>query len=508
MKFSKLVLPAAIALGTAASGAAFAIDLYVDTRTKHIFAEPGPDRVLLGTYEKVRGGPAGSVEPAQAAHSAQAAQAAEAGVQPAVPDRSARIREKAERATLMGKVESIEERVKEGEKQFKLDKGGLQFQSADKNFKFKVGGRIHTDYTHSSDDHFFRGGDPVQANDGAELRRGRLEFSGTLFKDWDFKSQVDFGDNEVGVKDMFVSYTGLKLANINLGHQKQAFSRELQESSNDMMFMERSLMNVLNAPLVDRAIGLNLAKREDNWTAQAGLYGESIDANNDSLDESWGTNSRVTFSPLNEKTRIVHLGVAGNYRRPSGSGQLFGPSNGVRFRHETSHMTNLFPIDSGAMGNIEDIKMLGLEANAVYGPFSAGGEYTHSWIGRRNGLGSLSFDGWYGEAAWTLTGESRKYKEGKFFRVEPTRDFNLSNGGWGAWELAARVGGVDMNDASFRAGEMKNFTAALNWYVNHNVRFMFNYDKIIDIKNSPLTTASGGKPDDLHTFMFRSQIAF
>jgi len=31
---------------------AFALDLYVDTKTKQIFAEPGPGRVHMGTYEK------------------------------------------------------------------------------------------------------------------------------------------------------------------------------------------------------------------------------------------------------------------------------------------------------------------------------------------------------------------------------------------------------------------------------------------------------------------------
>ncbi|HNG37369.1 MAG TPA: porin, partial [Nitrosomonas sp.] len=30
----------------------YALDLYVDTKTKQIFAEPGPGRVHLGTYEK------------------------------------------------------------------------------------------------------------------------------------------------------------------------------------------------------------------------------------------------------------------------------------------------------------------------------------------------------------------------------------------------------------------------------------------------------------------------
>jgi phosphate-selective porin OprO and OprP len=499
LKISKLALAVATALGGITSPGTFAIDLYIDTKTKQIYGEPGSDRQPIGTFERVERAPSNNATPAPEA---------ERTGQSTSGDRSARLKEKAERAQLIGKVESIEERVKESEKQLKLDKNGLQFETADKNFKFKVGGRIHTDYTHSSNDNFFRDGAPVQANDGAELRRGRVELEGTFFKDWDFRSQVDFADNSVGVKDMFIAYRGLDFARLNLGQQKQPFSRELQESSNNLMFMERSLMNVLNAPLVDRAIGLNLLKDDKNWTGQVGIFGESIDPNNASLDESWGTSSRVTFAPINEKTRVIHLGVAGNYRKPSGSGQVFGGSDGVRFRHETSHMTNLFPIDSGNIGNIEDVKMLGLEASGVYGPFSAGGEYTHSWIGRNNGLDSLSFHGWYGEVAWTLTGESRNYKGGRFSRVEPARNFSFSKGGWGAWELAARVAGVDMNDRAFRGGEMKNFTAALNWYVNSNLRFMFNYDKILEIKDSPLVTASGGKPSGLNTFMFRSQIAF
>lgn len=459
MNFEKLMLPAAVALvSTAYSSAAFTMDLYVDEKTRQIFAEPGPDRTPLGTYEK---------------------------------------------------IDPVKEYAKEGENRFTLDKNGLQFESADKDFKFGLGGRIHLDYTHSSNDAFFNSkGGPVQANDGTELRRARMEFSGTMFKDWKFKSQVDFADNKVGVKDLYVSYTGLGLANITLGHQKQAFSRELLESSNDLIFLERSLMNVLNAPVVDRAIGLNVARQEKNWTAQIGLYGESIDANQRSLNESWGISSRMTFAPVNTETRIIHLGVAGNYREPSGNEGTFGGVTGTRFRYETGHMTDLFPVDSGDIKQIKDVRMLGLEASGVYGPFSVGGEYTHSWVGRKHGENSLNFHGWYGEAAWTLTGESRKYKDGKFYKVEPRKNFSLSNGGWGAWELAVRVSGLDMNDGAFKGGEMKNLTAALNWYVNHNIRFMFNYDRILDIKDSPLVTASGGKPDSINTFMFRSQVMF
>ena len=108
---------------------------------------------------------------------------------------------------------------------------------------------------------------------------------------------------------------------------------------------------------------------------------------------------------------------------------------------------------------------------------------------------------------WSLTGESRSYKKGTFKRLKPKRAFSFAHGGLGAWELAVRIAGIDLNDGAVQGGYMKNFTAALNWYAVDNVRFMFGYDRIVDISNSPLTTRTGGKPDGLNTFMFRTDIA-
>jgi len=493
MKLSKLKFVVAIVLGTSISSGAFAIDLYVNIKTKQIYSEPGPDRELLGSFERVEDTPTKTATPVLPPR-----------------NRSAELQTKAENARLVSKVDSLEERIKKTENiKVTLDKKGLQFKTTDENFKFKIGGRIQADASVSGNDKFIQGGTtPVEANNGTEIRRGRLAFSGTFFKDWNFISEIDFADNNVTVKDMKLNYSGLNFINATVGQQKQAFSRELQESSNDLMFIERSLMNVLNEPVVDRAIGVNLASQGKKWTGQAGVYGESIKSNKTSMDEGWGVSGRATYTPIAEETKLIHLGIAGNFREPSDAGQISGSTSGASYSYETTHMSDLFPINSGVITSINNIKMLGLEANGVYGPFSVGGEYTHSWIDRKMGMKSLGFHGWYGEASWTLTGESRKYTKGKFKRLEPAREFSFANGGLGAWELAARVAGVDLNDGTFKGGTMKNFTVALNWYANSNVRFMFGYDRILDIKNSPLTTRKGGKPDGLNTFMFRSQIAF
>ena len=515
MKFSKLTLAITTILSAGASSTAEAIELYVDTKTKQIYAEPGRGRVLMGEFERV-------------GEKAQAAPAETAEVQKIQQDLEMKTNE----------INALKEHVAEAEKvKVIMDKKGLQVESADKNFKFKLGGRIHADANYHNGGTYLEDGDVIDANDGTEIRRARMRFEGVFFNDWLFRTEADFADDNVRVKDAFIQYTGLKdWFNITVGQQKQNFSRELQESSNDLMFTERSLMNILNNPTVDRAIGLNFESQHENWTAKLGIFGDSItpartptvtdvkDANGNLIgttttgappvanagDEGWGISSRVIFNPIIEKDKLIHLAVAGNYRKPDDSKDV-AKGRDLRLTYETNNMSNLDLINT-KVSNVNDIKMLGLEAAGMYGPFSTGAEYTRMWVDRGNGSNNLELDGWYAEAAYSITGESRSYKHGNFGYLTPAKPFNLKNGGWGAWELAARYSTADLNDGSFTGGELSNITVALNWYINSNVRLMANYTRLLDIENSPLTTTTGapltGDNAGLNAFTLRGQVAF
>ena len=492
MKLTKLGLAVASIMGAGLATEALALDLYVDTKTQQIYAEPGKGRVLLGEFQKV--GDAG-------------AQASDAALRAEVEEI------KQDLALKNNELKALDEHMQEAEQvKVKMGNKGVEFESKDKDFKFRLGGRIHADaaYTSGDDNLVSRGTTThVEANDGTEIRRARMEMLGTFYKDWDFKSQFDFADNNVAVKDLFIQYNGLKDFEFTAGQQKQAFSRELQESSNDMMFMERSLMNALNEPTVDRAIGLNVGSFQKDWTGQVGIYGETVDANKESnnADEGWGISTRWTYAPINEKTNVVHLGVAGNYRDPNAADAVQGPTSHLRLRSETNHMSNLYLVDTGSITDVNAIQMVGLEANWLYGPFTVGGEYTQMWLDRKNGKDNAEFNGWYTETSYTITGESRKYKKGKFYKVDPKQNFSLKNGTWGAWEVAARYSEADLTSGTIHGGQSSLLTVALNWYLNSNIRFMADYNKTLDFNNPKVTTVGGGEPN-LDTFMLRGQLAF
>ncbi|MDI1291221.1 MAG: porin [Methylobacter sp.] len=495
MKISKLTLAIATVLGASVTSGAFAMDLYVDTKTKQIFAEPGRGRELMGAFEKVQDAPAKIAEKLD-----------EAEIKAIREDLA--LKDNAIKAL----QEHKEESTGPDSVNVKLDKKGLNFETKDKNFKFKLGGRIQADANYSSNDNFVTRGtnNHVEANDGTEFRRGRIDFTGTFFKDWNFKTQADFADNGVAMKDLFIQYTGLGFMSATVGQQKQNFSRELLESSNDLMFTERSLMNVLNAPVVDRAIGLNLqSEAKKGYTAALGIYGDTITANKPAApnkgDEGWGISGRATYAPIEEKTKVVHLGVAGNYRAPNADDKVL--DSGLHYVYETNHMSNLNLIDTKVTG-VNNIKMMGLEAAGLYGPVSVGAEYTRTWLDRKNGGTNLELDGWYADAAWTITGESRQYKQGRFYKVDPAKNFSFKNGGLGAWELATRYSDVDLNDGAFHGGKISNVTVALNWYLNSNIRLMADYTRAFNMTHPAVTTATGGDPDNNDTFTIRTQLAY
>jgi phosphate-selective porin OprO/OprP len=97
------------------------------------------------------------------------------------------------------------------------------------------------------------------------------------------------------------------------------------------------------------------------------------------------------------------------------------------------------------------------------------------------GLGNVRFQGGYCEALYFLTGENRIYnrQSGVFNRVIPIQNANIVKGagfcGWGAWQVGARVDWLDLNSGLVNGGNLTNYTLGLNWFINPNVRFQFNY---------------------------------
>lgn len=403
-----------------------------------------------------------------------------------------------------GEKEAIEKKSRNNPT-LEVGKKGLVVKDADGEFSIKLGGRMHADWSSHSGDESLAGG--KEAVDGTEIRRGRIALSGTVYKDFDYMIETDFGGDKVSAKDLLLVYHGFNAPiEFTVGHQKHAMSMEVQESSNDIMFTERSLVSALTIPYFDRAIGANLKGYGNNWNVQAGLYGDSMTNGAKDKDEGHGFGIRGTFAPINEKEQVLHLGANYGYRKVSEDNLANGKS--TEFSYKTTNLSNLKLVDA-KFADMDNVNTAILELAAMNGPLSFQSELAHSIVERKTGS-DVGFDAFYAQVGWSLTGESRTYRgsDGEFKRLVPKNKFNLKNDTWGAWELAARYDQVDLEDENISGGEEKRLSLGLNWYLNEDVRVMADYSKAFDLDGGALKTASGSYADDIDVYTVRAQWAF
>ena len=514
MKFSKLTLAITTTLGASVSFSAFAIDLYVDTKTKQIYAEPGRGRMLMGSFEQVGEAPAKTAAPVAAA----------------APAEIAAVNQDLELKT--NEIKSLQERMEEKEKtEIKLGDKGLEIESKDKNFKMSLGGRLQFDGQVNAG-----GQGPNQKNtlnDGVGVRRGRIHTEGTLYKDFDFKFEYDFvrgnGSTAAGITDAWVEYTGLKPVSFTGGQFKEPFSLESVTSNRYLTFAERSLANNAFVEFANPyLLGISGQSFGERWTARGAFQAEPIggggynantslnnqgnaNRNGPSGNPSYGVTGRVTGLPyFNSKTELVHLGASGSFREVNNTNNGNGanvnwssndPSGGnpnnptsMRFASQIADVDRTNWADTGNLSNathtLNNYYRVGAEAAGVYGPFSVQSEFIGTQLSGR-GYGSSDFlYGYYATASYFLTGESRNYntKKGAFDRQKANKNFSLKDGGWGAWELATRFDALNMNTANVSGGRLQEATVALNWYLNPHVRMMFDYSHILE-NNVPLNKA-------------------
>jgi phosphate-selective porin OprO/OprP len=381
---------------------------------------------------------------------------------------------------------------------------GLVLKSPDGDFSMKLGGRMHADFIKHSGDK------DSQATDGSEIRRGRIALSGTMYKDFDYIIETDFAKDGVSVKDLFLSYHGFNTAlplELTMGHQKHGVSMEIQESSNDIMFTERSLVAGLTVPFFDRAIGLNLKTHGEDWHVEGGFYGDSMATGAKGKDEGNGFGVRGTYSFLNEKDRVFHVGGSYGYRKISQDG--LANSKTAEFKAATSNFSGLTLV-GGTMANLDTVNTGIVETAAMFGPLSFQAEYAMTTAGRTGGLQDIDLSAWYAQVGYTLTGESRSYKgsDGEFKRLKPKQNFSFKNGTWGAWEVAARLDQADFQDADFQKGNAKRASLSLNLYANETVRFLMGYTKMYDLSGGAHKHVDGSYADDIDVYTFRTQFAF
>jgi phosphate-selective porin len=191
-------------------------------------------------------------------------------------------------------------------------KGAPEFTSADeKKFKFKVRGRLDTDYNKIDQDTPITFAPDVSAT---ALRRARIGVEGVMFYDWKYILEVDFANDVTSVKDAYLQYTGLPV-HLTVGHFKTYNSLEHMTSSNYITFMERAAF--IEAFGIDRLIGAGASYAGNNWTLSAGVFGDTGAPNPFYSgfvgDENFTVAARGAWAPVDREVNGVAWGKGGGW---------------------------------------------------------------------------------------------------------------------------------------------------------------------------------------------------
>ncbi len=354
---------------------------------------------------------------------------------------------------------------------------GIRFDSPQKNIRIKVGGRLQVDGGYVGADDSLEDAFPGLIGGQGGIRRLRVSLLAKFYDRVDFKIEADFSDVPT-LTDAYLDIERIPFVGyFRFGHTKEPFSLEELTSSNNITFMERSLPTDAFAP--GRNIGPEIYDTafDQHLTWAAGGFWDvgSITRGNspkNALSNATGFNltARLTGLPwyAEKGHKLVHLGLGYSHK--------FRTDHQIRFlTRPESNLANSRLVDTSQFAT-DDADLIDYELALVQGPFSMQAEFYQNFT---EGFQDHYFWGYYAYLSCILTGESRPYDKsnGVFSVLKPRNDFNPFKHlwGWGAWELALRHSYVDLNDGSVEGGRENNFTAGLNWYLNANVRLMFNY---------------------------------
>ena len=369
---------------------------------------------------------------------------------------------------------------------FSSTRGGLEIVSSDGEFSATLGGRLLLDAAYYDEDKNSLG-------NGTELRSARLEMEGRIYADIIYELSVDFADGDADMKDAWLAYDAYHPWRFTLGHFKEPFSLEELTSRKHLTFMERALPNAL---VPGRNMGLGLHWYGEQISVAAGLFGDDYnDDSDDEGDEGWGGSTRLTYAPLATDRSVVHFGVSASHRKLDDEEEYR-----VDSRPE-SHLTDIHYLDTGKIKQSRALTLVGLESARVYGEASLQGEWIASNL-ERDDAADIEFSGWYIQASWFPTGESRHYKsqQARFGRVNPLSE-------QGALELALRYSTLDLNDQDVEGGSSDQLAFAVNWYYKPQLRFMMNY---IVVNNDRYADADGDveNEDEPNILQLRAQLDF
>ena len=375
---------------------------------------------------------------------------------------------------------------------------GFALQSSSGDYRLQLRGYVQFD------GRFFPGDEGQLAVDNFLLRRVRPIFAGTVGRHFEFQIMPDFGGGTTVLQDAWLDVKYSPKARLRVGKFKAPVGLERLQSATAITFVERAFPTAI---VPNREVGVmlqgDLAGGVVSYAAavlDGAPDGGSVDFD---LNDGKDVAGRLFLSPFKRgKSALKDLGfgIAGT------TGKQTGALPAYRSGGQVSLLTIVSGITADGTRN-----RLSPQLSFYTGRLGLIAEYawSESWVKKASTGTRSQFTGeaWEATATFTLTGEKASYSG-----VRPSEAFEPGQGKWGAFELAARVNGLELGTEAFREGILdptksirKAFAwgVGVNWYLNRNIK------QVVDYERTTFTGGVGGTDRPAENALFiRTQVAF
>jgi phosphate-selective porin OprO/OprP len=352
-------------------------------------------------------------------------------------------------------------------------KNGLGIASSNGEYSVNFTGRIHMDYRTFSQN---AGAD--QSVSGFSLRRARLGFKGNVTKDFDYFFFGDFSsEKDATLDEGYITYSANKELQVRAGKFKMPFSLEQLTSSNNIDFMERSLVGNDDKELIPgkqygaMVFGSPVSGASYGLAYSSGNFHKGVDTATADRSDFIGRVA-VNVAELNgNKDLVTHLGLGYSI------GKIDVTDTDSNSATEGKGISKFLAATTARVAGADRTRG-NLEAAVAYGPVKVQGEYFD--FKYENGATVNNIKGSYLSAVWNITGESHNYSNSSntFGWIKPKSVFSTAKGGLGAWQVGLRYSTIETDAAAVANSTTQGAdatTLGLTWIANDNVRFMANY---------------------------------
>lgn len=463
----------------------------------------------------------------------------------------------ASRADAAPSTEELDQRIRILERQIELQQeeaaakakdastasvgaGGLSVKKGD--FEIKLKGLVQLDLRSFSGD---EPGTSTYRADTFQFRRVRPILEGSLGKLVGFRLTPEFTGNGTGeASSMVDAYIDLKFNpayTLRAGKVKGPVGLERLQSGSSTSFIERGFPTEL-AP--NREIGVQLQGDLFGSTVNytLGYYNGTADGRDVAVadaDSRKEVGARLFFEPFKNEPGLFQnlgFGVGSSFGSKEQTATNAGNANNYLPRLRTPGQQQFFAYRTaasaasaaaaGSTGVYADGDHIRISPQLYWyrNAFGLLGEYIASEQDLAVGTiaagpgattttrQSLENEAWQVVASFVLTGEDASFRG----VPKPANPYTIGGAGWGAFEIAARYGELDVDDDAFpafanptgAATKATSYGVGVNWYLTQNIKTALNYTRTAFEGGGGGTGTTPLDRDDEKAVFARLQLSF